>query len=53
MSDKWKYKAKKRDKKLQLRKHGHREDGRSVFDMLRQIVKRSKQVEIMTMKKDE
>jgi len=53
MSDRWEHKAKRRDKKRQRRKYGHREDGRSVFNMLRQIIGRGKPVKIMTMKKDE
>ena len=35
-------KYKRRDKKLHKRKHGHREDGRSVFTMWLQQLKRNR-----------
>ena len=37
-----KNKWKRRDKKLHKRRHGQRESGRSVFVMLRQILKRNR-----------
>ena len=35
-------KYKRRDRELYKRRHGHTEDGRNVFVMLRQILKRNR-----------